>query len=1528
MLIPLIPSKRAGDSSDAIGFYVLTDPDDADSDKIKKYVQPFENGGPEELLEFVNDFNDLCKMKRQQENGPAMFTTIRLLLKGDALEGFRDAHNEVTEDLEDGDEDETAEIFDETLTKWIDSEIQEGDRAAKDLKKDLMYSNIKKPTTLTVTQFVKRLKKINRFIGYLPGDAEPLTNDELLTVLEKAMPNSWINDLKRRADYNEMTLLKATKYFKLLEEMDPPRKNMSKTAGKEFASGSRGNHKTHGRKGWRSSKTSKNDDQRSARGGLGRSNDGNDKRTTGSPPSRSGNHLRRSNRKRGPYCPHHRTDAHEGRDCPEYQEYLRTKRQTNQSNAVEERHAESNAIVDPFDSDKEAYLCEEMTNVDLPDELADDFFDFFVNDFDSLETENSDELTPFYAEEDDFSEELFEIEENADDDKDEGDDNGSVPPLLEPDEYSTDTEDAYNSDDDASMLSVEDNDDLEVMILTIPDPVEEWPERMTEYPKSNEEECFHMLDQTGSRILCTIQVQLAKTAYEKARYPPYKRPVLKALLDTGATRTFASPDVVPEGIAISRDTKTTFETQGGPFEAKGTAVLEMILPEFSPHRKFRHTVHVHHMPSSRYDLIFGRDLMIKLGIQIDFATMSLKWGELEIPMPLRNGTHDQELNSVTPASIKCKIDNALPDTLTPDQRTALADVLMAKPNLFAPGIGTLPCPPVSVEPKQVPLRPYFRKPYRVPLSILEEAKAEIEQYVRHGILKPTFDSPWGSPTMVLRKPDGGLRIVTDFRKVNEMLRRKPYPMPKIDEKFQSMDGFDFISSIDLYKGFYHVRLDEEAKKIFTTVLPWGKYSYQRMPMGYLSAPDTFQYEMDKILGDLPFCVVFIDDVCIYTKGSFDDHLMHLVTVLDRLAAANVRVNLEKSKFVADKLKYLGFVFSKDGIRADPKKAEAIKNIQPPKSKKQLRSFLGMTNYLRNHVPRYSHHSAPLTDLLQNKSFQWTTHAQQAFETLKNLIARAVMLSFPDFTKPFEIFTDASKLQIGAVIMQRTDNGDFQVIALFSKKMNGAQTRYTVTEQELLSIVETLKTYRYMLLGFPIVIYTDHKNLTFEKFASDRVARWRLYVEEYSPEIKYVPGKHNLVADALSRLPMRESEQATDGGIDELMEISAHSWNDQCPIDFRVLAECQRKELPNKIFIQAKEWKVGDVVLKLNRNGRVMVPESLRMPLMEFYHDTLRHPGVVRMTNTLWMNFAWPSMKEDVMDLIKKCDLCQRFKKNQKQYGLLPAADARTLVPWDQVAVDLIGPWTIKAKNRTVQLTAMTIIDLATRWIEIVRVHSKDSENVALLFDRWWINRYPRPTKVIHDSGTEFSGEFRELLESTGIEDVTTTVKNPRANAILERVHDVIGNMLRTYDFENQFIDDWGKDKQDPLDGFLQAVAFAIRATYQTSIGTSPAALAFGRDMFFPTKYVANWKLMKKMRGSQMEKGRLKENAKRIPHRYRPNDMVLIRHDMDGQPRGKMQCPTSGPYKVLRVRGPTLEIDRGPYIEKVNLRRVQPYHSLS
>jgi len=250
--------------------------------------------------------------------------------------------------------------------------------------------------------------------------------------------------------------------------------------------------------------------------------------------------------------------------------------------------------------------------------------------------------------------------------------------------------------------------------------------------------------------------------------------------------------------------------------------------------------------------------------------------------------------------------------------------------------------------------------------------------------------------------------------------------------------------------------------------------------------------------------------------------------------------------------------------------EAIKNLAPPKTKRELCRFIGIVNYYRDMWIRRSDILAPLSKLTSKTvKWQWTEVEQRAFETMKCIIARETLLVYPDFNKPFIIHTDASHSQLGAVISQ-----DNKPIAFYSRKLNPAQKRYTTTERELLSIVETLKEFRNILLGQCIKVYTDHKNLTYTNFNTERVMRWQLIIEEYSPELIYLKGQTNIVADALSRLELATSEISNEEMHD--MHYLADNFgleDDDLPEDIYPL---QYK------FIATHQNQQKDLFIKLNK----------------------------------------------------------------------------------------------------------------------------------------------------------------------------------------------------------------------------------------------------------------------------------------------------------------------------------------------------------
>ena len=245
------------------------------------------------------------------------------------------------------------------------------------------------------------------------------------------------------------------------------------------------------------------------------------------------------------------------------------------------------------------------------------------------------------------------------------------------------------------------------------------------------------------------------------------------------------------------------------------------------------------------------------------------------------------------------------------------------------------------------------------------------------------------------KKNNAVGFISDFRELNKRIKRKPYPIPKIQDLLLKLEGFRYATSLDLNMGYYHIQLHPDSRKLCTIVLPWGKYEYVKLPMGLCNSPDIFQERMNDLFDGLEYVRAYIDDLLIMTNGTWEDHLEKVGIALRRLQSAGLKVNAEKSFFGHSELEYLGYWVTRNGIMPLPKKVDAIKNIATPKTKKQLRSFIGIINYYRDMWVRRSEILAPLTNLTsKDAKWEWTDVHQQAFDKIKKLVSKETLLSFP------------------------------------------------------------------------------------------------------------------------------------------------------------------------------------------------------------------------------------------------------------------------------------------------------------------------------------------------------------------------------------------------------------------------------------------------------------------------------------------------------------------------------------------------------
>ena len=338
----------------------------------------------------------------------------------------------------------------------------------------------------------------------------------------------------------------------------------------------------------------------------------------------------------------------------------------------------------------------------------------------------------------------------------------------------------------------------------------------------------------------------------------------------------------------------------------------------------------------------------------------------------------------------------------------------------------------------------------------------------------------------------------------------------------------------------------------------------------------------------------------------------------------------------------------------------------------------------------------------------------------------------------------------------------------------------------------------------------------------------------------------------------------------------------------------------------------------NRQWKIALAQGMILPTIKWFHQILGHPGNKRMRLTLQARYYHPELRRHIDRF--SCEACQRHKLDGRGFGLLPERSISEQ-PWQDVAIDLIGPWKIPINNRMYEFNALTCIDTVTNITELVRIDNKTAEHVRQKFEHCWLARYPMPRNCIHDNGGEFTGlAFQELLESWGIKDVPTTSRNPTANAICERMHQTIGNILRTTIYTNPPHN--VTEARQLVDDALASAMHAMRASVSTTLGSSPGALVFGRDMFLNIPLIADWHLIAQKREQLVNESLRRQNLKRRTYDYVVGQRVLKKvHDPT-----KLGERTEGPYRIVTVHvNGTISIELSPGIlERINVRRVIPY----
>jgi len=648
--------------------------------------------------------------------------------------------------------------------------------------------------------------------------------------------------------------------------------------------------------------------------------------------------------------------------------------------------------------------------------------------------------------------------------------------------------------------------------------------------------------------------------------------------------------------------------------------------------------------------------------------------------------------------------------------------------------------PLPFMPELIPIiegsKPTNRPMYRYAPAEIEEIKKQVTAMLEQGLIEHST-SPYGAPVLLVKKPDGTWRFCVDYRALNAITVKNSHPLPRIDDLLDTLQGAKYFSSMDLLQGFYQLPIKESDKEKTAFKTPFGLYHFKVVSMGLSNAPSVFQRVMNHIFKDFigKFVAIYLDDILIYSKTQ-EEHLQHIKLVLQRIEEYGLSLKTTKCHFFKQAVKFLGFIVTKDGIKPNPEKVQVVKDWPVPTTQSHIRSFLALTQFFRRFMKDYSSIAWPLTERTKEqyaKDLKWDNDCQSAFEKLKELLCTAPLLQVPDFSKPFTMVVDASVVGMGGALLQ-----DEKVVAYESQKFSSTEANYQTTERELLALVQCLKKWAvYMRHNPDNVIYTDHIPNTYFKTKptlSPKEIRWMDIINQFPGQIKYKPGKENIVADALSRSPafyLMTIQRGTDLPQENALR----------PLEAAELLELIAKAYPlDPTFNPAEYHLSGHLYYK---GDKIYVPDALDARTHVIYQchniPTAGHLGRDKTANLISRLFYWPKITQAVEEYIKGCQICQTTKPRPgQQVGELvlpPDSD----IPWSNISVDFI---TDLPETPAGYDTIITVVDRCTKMVVLIPTAKTVNalEFAQLIMDSVF-NKLGWPSDILSDRDKRFTGHF-------------------------------------------------------------------------------------------------------------------------------------------------------------------------------------------
>ncbi|KAI8487979.1 hypothetical protein Bbelb_344270 [Branchiostoma belcheri] len=675
---------------------------------------------------------------------------------------------------------------------------------------------------------------------------------------------------------------------------------------------------------------------------------------------------------------------------------------------------------------------------------------------------------------------------------------------------------------------------------------------------------------------------------------------------------------------------------------------------------------------------------------------------------------------------------------------------------------------ITVDPT---VEPVVHPPRRVPLELREKLREQLNEMVEKGVISQvTQPTDWVNSIVVKEKPNGKLRVCLDPRDLNNALKRDHYPTPTLEEITPSLAGAKIFSKLDASNGYWNIKIDEESSLLTTFNTPFGRFKFNRLPFGLKVSQDVFQRKVDETYRGCKGAIGIADDIQVFGKTE-RDHDLHLHEAMEKTRQAGIKLNAAKCTIKESECTFFGMIYSADGVKPDPEKVEAITNMEEPRDKKELRSFLGLIQYMSSFIPRLADHTASIRELLkEDVEYDWCASHTRDFNKIKQLISEDITLQYYDREKPVTLQVDASMKGVGAALLQ--EGGP---IAFASKALTPAESRYANIEREMLAVVYGCEKFKTYLYGRRFTIESDHKpleqidrkNLT---KAPARLQRLLLRIQEYDYHLKYKPGNEMLVADALSRLSPSEKEEMAGLKVQihhlvnvtttKLEQIQEETSKDE---ELQTLAQTITRGWPEKRSevqpLIREYWTIRDDISIENgvllAGSRIIIPKSLQKEVLQTIHEG--HMGEEKCKLRAKSAVYWIGMYKEIEKMVQTCRTCQKYQNSQQKEEMTPTETPSR--PWKKVGADLFY---------LNQKWFLLVVDYYSKFRIVKTLKSLKASTVTQAFKGIFAEQ-GIPDEVICDNGTQFtSQEFRQAAEEYGFRITTSSPYYPKGHGFIER----------------------------------------------------------------------------------------------------------------------------------------------------------------